>query len=209
VVEGVAARRVTDVSDVENVLKAGEIPVLVDPDTACLQTLRPEVLVEATLSKQNTGIHQDMAPLVIALGPGFTAGVDAHMVVETKRGHDLGRIITHGQAEPNTGVPGNIAGESLRRVLRAPSDGEFRTDLDIGDRVASGQSVARVADLPVTAQIGGLLRGLIRPGSHVTRGLKVGDVDPRDDPSYVDTISEKARAVGGAVLEAIMRVYNR
>jgi len=208
-VEGVRARRIADVSRVPGVLSSGDVPVLVDPEMKCLKTLQPQVLVEATLSKRNTGIRKDAAPLVIALGPGFTAGVDAHMVIETKRGHNLGRIITRGKAEPNTGIPGDIAGETVRRVLRAPADGEFITDVDIGAVVTAGQTVATVAGLPVTAQLGGVLRGLIRPGSMITKGVKVGDVDPRGDPSYVDTISEKARALGGSVLEAIMRVFNR
>jgi len=208
-VEGLVARRIDDPSRVSALHESGEIPLLVDPDLRCLEALRPYVLVEATLAKRNMGISRDLAPLVIALGPGFTAGSDVHMVIETNRGHHLGRIITDGPADPDTGIPGNIAGETVKRVLRAPADGEFITDLDLGATVRKGQTVATVASLPVNAELDGMLRGLIRPGSRVEKGLKVGDIDSRNDATYVATISDKARAVAGSVLEAVLRVYNR
>lgn len=208
-VEGLVARRIDEPSQVPALHEAGEIPLLVDPDLRHLEALRPDVLVEATLAKRNAGIHRDLAPLVIALGPGFSAGADVHMVIETNRGHNLGRIITDGEADPDTGIPGDIAGETVKRVLRAPADGEFITDLELGATVAKGQTIATVAGLPVKAEIDGLLRGLIRPGSRVEKGLKVGDIDLRNDETYVHTISDKARAVAGSVLEAVLRVYNR
>ena len=207
-VEGVTARLISDADHMDAILQKGEIPVLVDPGLGCIQKIKPDVLVEATLSKKNTGIHRDLAPLVIALGPGFTAGRDAHMVIETNRGHHLGRIITEGQAAPNTGIPGDIAGHMADRVLRAPVSGIFETEKNLGDMVKAGEVVASAGGQPVEARIDGILRGLIRPGFRVSKGLKVGDIDPRGDASYLDTISEKARAIGGSVLEGILRVYN-
>lgn len=207
-VEGIVARLIDNPDRVSSHYVNGEIPLLVDQDLECLQTLKPDVLIDATLSKRNLGIRRDMAPLVITLGPGFFAGLDTDMVIETNRGHNLGRVITTGSAEPNTGVPGNIAGETTARVMRASADGEFIAHLELGAKVTAQQKVATVAGLPVEAKLDGVLRGLIRSGSMVTRGLKVGDVDPRGDMSYLTTISDKARAVAGGVLEGILRVYN-
>lgn len=209
VVEDVAAVLVEEPEDIPEVWQRREMPLLVDPETKALAYLNPEVFLEATISKRNTGIAKSDAPLVIALGPGFKAGVDAHVVIETNRGHNLGRLIRQGMAESNTGVPGVIAGYSVERVLRAPADGVFETDCALGDRVEKGEIVAMVGSQAVAAQVGGILRGLIRPGSRVWQGLKVGDVDPRGETAFVHTISEKARALGGSVLEAIMSVYNQ
>ncbi len=209
VVEGVEAVCIDRPARIQKVWEQGAIPLLVDPELNLLADLRPQVLVEATLSKRNTGVSKDDAPLVICLGPGYEAGVDAHFVVETNRGHNLGRLYTRGRAEANTGVPGNIGGYTTERVLRSPAEGVFQTSLSLGDRVEAGQTVAEVDGRPVVAQVGGVLRGLIRPGSRVWPGLKVGDVDPRGEVSYLDTISEKARAVAGSVLEAVMSVLNR
>ena len=147
-------------------------------------------------------------PLVIALGPGHTAGRDAHFVIETNRGHNLGRLITDGAASPNTGVPGVIGGYSHERVFRSPADGVFEPKVRLGDLVEQGQTVAVVAGVEVPAGVSGVVRGLIRPDVRVTKGLKIGDVDPRGEKEYLTTISEKARAIGGSVLEAILRVYN-
>ncbi len=209
VVENVAAVLIKKPEEINAVWQSGEIPLLIDPETKVLDFLGPDVLLEATISKRNTGLSKADAPLVIALGPGFEAGVDAHIVIETNRGHNLGRLIWQGWAEPNTGVPGNIAGYSVERVLRAPADGVFETDGVLGQQVEKGQEVGQVNSQPVVAQVGGILRGLIRPRSQVRQGLKIGDVDPRGEKAFVDTISEKARALGGSVLEAIMSVYNR
>lgn len=208
-VEGVTATLVKDAEESMSILQGNGIPLLVDPELHILHQIKPDVLLEATLSKRNTGICVDDAPLVIALGPGYEAGKDAHFVIETNRGHNLGRVITQGFADANTGVPGVIAGFSAERVLRSPADGIFETSLQLGDRIEKGQKVAEVEGTLLESPISGMLRGLIRPGTQVKTGLKVGDVDPRGDSTYVDTVSDKAKAIGGSVLEAIMRVYNR
>ena len=207
-VEGVEAILIDDPEAIPAVWDENRIPVLIDPECSVLAKLKPSVYIEATVSKHNTGISKEDASLVIALGPGYQAGRDAHVVIETNRGHDLGRLIFDGQPEQNTGVPGQMAGATWERVLRSPADGVFETGLSLGDRVEQGQSVAQVAGQPVVAQVGGILRGLIRPSTKVSKGLKVGDVDPRGKIEYLHTISEKARAIGGSVLEAILRKYN-
>jgi xanthine dehydrogenase accessory factor len=148
------------------------------------------------------------APLVIGLGPGFVAGQDVHLVIETNRGHNLGRIITSGNAEPNTGIPGPIEGYTEERVLRAPCDGVFNARLSIGSQVKQGDAIGAVGEEAVLARIDGVIRGLIRSSGSVRRGLKVGDIDPRGLVDHCYTISEKARAIAGAVLEAILRIYN-
>lgn len=208
-VEGVQAVRVQSLDDLAPVWAAGQIPLLVDPGLACLPALNPQVLVEATLNKTGQGLAITDAPLVIALGPGFVAGGQAHFVVETNRGHDLGRLISQGQAQADTGVPGEIAGQTWQRVLRAPAGGVFICDLELGDLVREGQVVASVDGQPLLAGTSGILRGLLRPGTPVEAGQKVGDIDPRGQAAYLHTMSEKARALGGAVLAAIMRIYNR
>ena len=208
-VEGLEAVLVRSPSDVFPAWDQGLTAVLIDPEMICLPVIRPDVLVEATLAKRNMGLRRDMAELVIALGPGFSAGRDADIVVETNRGHNLGRLMTQGEAEPNTGRPGVIHGEDLRRVLRAPTDGVLETDLEIGVSVQAGQAVARVADRPIHSELQGVLRGLIQPGIKVWSGLKVGDIDPRGRPDFVTTVSDKARAIGGAVLTAILHHWNR
>lgn len=208
VVEGISARLIQDPREAPSVQAGGEIPLLVDPDLDCLSTLKPSALIDATLAKRNMGIHRDLAPLVVGVGPGFCAGRDVHMVVETKRGHNLGRVITEGEAIADTGTPGNIGGYARERVLRSPADGVFEVKLDLGALVQAGDVVAEVAGKALKTEIAGVVRGLIRPGLRVSQGLKVGDVDPRGDISYVDTISDKARAVAGGVLEGVCRVYN-
>jgi xanthine dehydrogenase accessory factor len=208
-VEGVEAVLIDHPEQIRTTWSNLQIPLLIDPEMEIINQLKPDVLVEATLSKRNTGISIHDAPLVIALGPGYEAGRDAGFVVETNRGHHLGRLYTSGYAQANTGIPGKISGFSAQRVLRAPVDGQFESKLVLGARVAERQAVGTVGGQPVIAQIPGILRGLIRPGTMVTSGLKVGDIDPRGDKTFVSTISEKARAVGGSVLEAICRKYNR
>lgn len=208
-VEGVVAVRVIDDFERDAAWGSGKIAVRIDPQGVSLTCCKPDVFIDATLAKRNLGTAITDAPLVIALGPGFTAGTDCHIVIETNRGHDLGRLISSGTAEANTGIPGTIAGYTRERVLRAPADGTFTTEKQIGDPVLQGETIGRVGTVEVTSQIGGVLRGLIRPGSAVRAGLKIGDVDPRGEISYCDTISEKARALGGAVLEAILAAYNR
>lgn len=202
-VEDVTARLAEDWQQALTIARSGDVAVLVDPDATCVPLLAPDALVDATLAKRNLHTHRDDAPIVIALGPGFTAGVDCHAVVETMRGHDLGRVILQGAALPNTGVPGNIGGYTEERILRAPCDGVWQTALQIGAHVEVGDVVATVAGEPVHSALRGVLRGLLPDGTPVRHGMKSGDVDPRDQPEYCATVSDKARAIGGGVLEAL------
>lgn len=208
-VEGVTARLASDSKECLELTAKGEIPVLVDPDLTCLAELKPQVIVDATIAKKNLGLSRDMAPLTIGLGPGFLAPGDVHLAIETKRGHDLGKLIYQGTPSANTGEPGVVLGHSFARVLRAPCDGVFEEKRKLGDMVEEGEIVASVNGEPVKAGVSGVIRGLIRPGVQVESGLKVGDVDPRSDVSYLDSISDKARALGGAVLEGILARFNR
>jgi xanthine dehydrogenase accessory factor len=206
-IEGVTAVLTSDDAGTAAAWEAGRIAVRVDPEGESIRDLGPDVVIDAILAKRNLGTDRDQAPLVIGLGPGFTAGHDVHAVIETNRGHDLGRIITHGRAEPNTGIPGRIAGFASRRVLRAPVGGRFQAALDIGQSVKTGDVVGRVNNQPVCAAIDGILRGLIRSGTQVTADLKLGDIDPRGIAAYCDTISDKARAISGSVLEMVLRAW--
>lgn len=208
-VEGVEALRASGAEHFHSIWGQGKIVVTVDGEWNTLRNMRPDVLVDAILAKKNLGTCTDDAPLVIGLGPGFVAGEDVHLVIETQRGHNLGRIITAGAAEPNTGVPGAVEGVAAERVLRSSADGEFRSSFRIGDYVEKGDAVGRIGDTPVVGRIGGVLRGLIRPGTRVTTGLKIGDIDPRSDVTNCFTISDKARTIAGSVLEAVLRTYNR
>jgi len=207
-VEGVEALRVDNDDEVLKAWTQGKMAVAADPGWRILGLLQPNVVIDAILAKKNLGTHLGEAPLVIGLGPGFVAGKDVHFVIETNRGHHLGRILSSGTAEPNTGIPGSIGGYTEERVLRAPCDGEFQARYSIGDRVKKGDVVGTVAAEDVPAKIDGVLRGLIRPASRVQQGLKMGDIDPRAKVDYCHTISDKARAISGSVLEAILRVYN-
>jgi xanthine dehydrogenase accessory factor len=207
-VEGVTARRVASPKECSAVWEEGMIPLLIDPEGKSRDALKPSVIVDAILAKKNIGTHTGDAQLVIGLGPGFWAGKDVDVVIETNRGHDLGRVIYDGQAESDTGVPGTIAGVGTQRVLRAPRDGAFRPVKGIGEMVAEGQTVAWVEDESVTASISGVLRGLLREGTTVQKGLKAGDVDPRAKRENCFTISDKARAIGGGVLEAVLAHFN-
>ncbi len=204
-VEGVRAERARDVAHAAKLMEADIIPVLVDPECACI-SMKPDVLVDAILAKRNVGTRIDMAPVVVGVGPGFTAGVDCHAVVETMRGHTLGRAYYEGTALPNTAVPGLIGGFAGERVLRAPVDGTFRGVAKIGDHVEQGQVVAHVDGEPIVAMLTGMLRGLLADGVVVSKGLKCGDVDPRDDAGYCELVSDKGLAVAGGVLEAIVHV---
>lgn len=212
-VEGVTARLVASLEEAQPVLANREVPIFIDPAGESLREARPHVLVEATLTKKNSGITIADAPIVIALGPGYEAGKDAHAVIETNRGHNLGRVYFQGAAEPDTGVPGTIGGYSAERLLRAPRAGTLYGRQQIGDTVAAGETVAVVeADgttAPVIAAISGILRGLVRDGLTVQTGLKVGDIDPRAVRDHCFTISDKSRAVAGGVLEAICYFLSR
>lgn len=202
-VEGVTARRAVP-EEVPALLAAGIIPVLVDPEGDCIPGLRPDAVVDAILAKRNLGTSMDMAPIVVAAGPGFTAGVDCHAAVETMRGHYLGRVIYEGSPLPNTNIPGLIGGYAGERVLRAPADGAFAGAKRIGDRVEAGDVAGYVAGKPMVCTIGGTLRGLLADGVPVTKGMKSGDVDPRCEEAHCRCASDKALAVGGGVLEAIL-----
>jgi xanthine dehydrogenase accessory factor len=203
-VEGIAARLARDAATARLLLESGNIPVLVDPDAACRQELQPEVLVDAVMAKRNTGTTLADAPFVIALGPGFAAGRDCHAVIETNRGHRLGRVIWQGAAEPDTGVPGEVGGKRSERVLYAPATGIVTAMVEIGDMVSAGQLIASVAGDDIRAAFPGVLRGLVHSGVLVEAGMKVGDVDPRGERSHCYTASDKALAIGGGVLEAIL-----
>jgi len=216
-VEDVTARLATSLQDIQATLASGLVPIVVDPDGTLLRQMHPSVLIEATLSKYNSGVTMDDAPIVIALGPGYEAGKDVHAVIETKRGHNLGRVYLQGCAESNTGVPGAIGGYTIERLLRAPCAGALYEVRQIGDLVQAGETVAVVRTnetsdnetAPVVAAISGILRGLMRDGLHVSSGMKVGDIDPRAAREHCFTISDKSRAVAGGVLEAILYLLNR
>jgi xanthine dehydrogenase accessory factor len=204
-VEDLSAALVTDEAEMEDCFSRGRIAVFVDPGASIVKRFSPDVLVDAVMAKKNLGTAMTDAPVVIALGPGFTAGVDCHAVIETMRGHTLGRVISAGSALPNTGVPGDIGGHTVERLLRSPADGIFETKAAIGDRVKKGGVVAAVNGLPIRAEIDGVVRGLLPPGIPVVKGVKAGDIDPRCEVSHCFTVSDKALAVAGGVLEAILR----
>lgn len=205
-VENVTARRAEDAAQALELLRGGVIPVLADPEGRCIPELRPDAVVDAILAKRNLGTRITDAPAVIGVGPGFTAGVDCHAAVETMRGHYLGRVIYDGSAQPNTNIPGLIGGYAGERVLRAPADGIFRGVRRIGDHVSCGDVAGYVGDVPMACTIGGTLRGLLADGIAVTRGFKCGDVDPRCSPAHCLCASDKALAIGGGVLEAILHL---
>ncbi|HYF90686.1 MAG TPA: selenium-dependent molybdenum cofactor biosynthesis protein YqeB [Symbiobacteriaceae bacterium] len=200
-VEGVTARLVTAVEDAS----AGEIPLLIDAAADCVARLRPHAVVDAIMAKRNLGTAITDAPVVVGIGPGFTAGADCHAVVETQRGHWLGRVYYHGAAIANTSVPAERGGHGEGRIVRAPALGIFAGGVvEIGARVVAGDLLGHVGDEPVKASIGGILRGLIHDFTPVTAGLKIGDVDPICEPERCHTISDKALAVAGGVLEALL-----
>ncbi len=209
-VEGVKAERISTPEKIPSVWEKGRIPLLIDPEGKQTRNfLHPDILIDAIMAKKNLGTKIDDAPLVIGLGPGFHAGKDVHIVIETNRSHHLGRMILKGEAEPDTGIPGEIGGYTIERLLRTMKKGIFHTDKKIGDRVHKGTVVAVVDDYPVIAKISGVLRGLLRDGVEVKKGMKVGDVDPRGKRENCFTISDKARAIGGGVLEAILFWFNK
>ena len=205
-VEGVTAQFAADIQQAKNLLAQGIIPVLADPECRCREELKPDAIVDAIVAKRNLGTRITDADIVIGVGPGFTAGEDCHAVVETMRGHTLGRAIYRGSALPNTNVPGLVGGFAGERVLRAPADGVFTGAKKIRDLVRQGDIVGYVAGVPMYATISGVLRGLVADGVEVKQGMKSGDVDPRGEVSYCDSVSDKANAVAGGVLEAILHL---
>ena len=200
-VEGVRAVYAADVPTAEEIAARGDIPVLADPDCACRAALRPDALVDAILAKRNLGTKITDAPIVVGIGPGFTAGEDCHAVVETMRGHYLGRVIHEGSAIPNTGIPGLIGGFAGERVLRAPADGIFHQLLDIGAQVKMGDVAATVNGEPMVCTLDGVLRGILADGTPVHKGMKSGDIDPRCEIKHCYCASDKALAVGGGETE--------
>jgi len=202
-VEGVIAKRCSDVDEAMAVLQRGMVPLLADPRALLLEKLRPICIVDAILAKRNLGTTIDDAPLVIALGPGFTAGKDCHALIETKRGHSMGRIIYEGEAIANTGIPGIIAGYGRERVIHSPTEGVFSSEKRIGDLVKEGEVIAHVGETPVLATLDGMIRGLLNNGLTVPPGFKIADIDPRGQEADYTTISDKAMAIGGAVLEVL------
>lgn len=202
-VEGVTAVLVKDIMEIPPVLSRGNIPVLIDPDARIIGELEPSIVVDAIMAKRNVNTSINDAPLVLALGPGFTAGRDCHAVIETQRGHNLGRVLRWGGAAPNSGIPGAIEGYRNERLLRASAGGKVEALCSIGDTVNKGDLVARIGGTPVHAQVSGVCRGMIGAGVEVEKGTKIGDIDPRGIKEYCYTISEKALSVGGGVLEAI------
>ena len=222
-VEGVTAERIAlaDRASVDHVLEAGRVPLLVDPEGNSIAQLKPDIVVDAIIAKKNLGTAKEMAPLVIGVGPGFTAGEDVDLVVESMRGHNLARIFTTGSALPNTGIPGNIGGFTKERVLHAEADGYMKNIRKIGDIVEKGEEIARIYEkmteegifsgsyVSVEASISGIIRGLIREGYHFQKGFKIADIDPRESElANCFTISDKARSIGGSVLEAVCGYVN-
>ena len=222
-VEGVTAERIAsaDRAAVDHVLEAGRVPLLVDPEGSSIPLLKPDIVVDAIIAKKNLGTAKEMAPLVIGVGPGFTAGEDVDLVVESMRGHNLARIFTTGSALPNTGIPGNIGGFTKERVLHAEAAGYMKNIRKIGDIVEKGEEIARIYEkmtedgtfsgsyVSVEASISGMIRGLIREGYHFQKGFKIADIDPRESElANCFTISDKARNIGGSVLEAVCGYVN-
>jgi xanthine dehydrogenase accessory factor len=208
-VDGAQAERILFVDEAVYAWQRNGIPVIADPAGRSMGILHPHVLVDAVMAKRNTGTKIGDAPLVVACGPGFTAGTDCHAVVETQRGHNLGRVIWNGTAEPNSGVPGKVGGQDALRVVRAPCAGQMYGRKAIGDIVKPGDIIAQVNTTVVQAPIGGVLRGLLHDGVQVEEHMKIADIDPRAEVSYCYTISDKALAVGGGVLEAVFALRDK
>ena len=202
-VEGIVSVHAHSADEGFKITESGGIPVFTDPKADIAHEFRPDVIVDAVIAKRNLGTAITDAPFVIAAGPGFTAGIDCHAVIETNRGHDLGRVMTSGSAAPNTGVPGNIGGYTSERIIRAEKDGIFRSAVSIGDSVEYGDTVAESGGVCINALLSGTVRGMLSDGISVHKGMKCGDIDPRCSRENCFTVSDKARAVGGGVLEAV------
>lgn len=204
-IEGITCVRAEDLAEAEAIMQQGKVALLVDPQAKILESFHPEILIDAVLAKKNLGTTREMAEFTIALGPGFTAGEDVDCVIETMRGHQLGKIIYQGKALPNTGVPGLIQGIGRERVIHSPAQGTIKNRTEISDLVEQGEILAMIGEVPVYASIRGILRGIIRDGYPVSQGLKIADIDPREsERGNCFTISDKARCIAGSVLEAIL-----
>lgn len=207
-IEGIKGVKVNNINEIYKEINQGNIPIIIDEKAEIIKELKPDVVVDAIIAKKNLGTSIEDAPIVIGVGPGFEAKVDCHLVVETKRGHYLGKVIEEGSAIPNTGVPGNIGGYTKERIIRASSNGKIKPVVSIGDFVKKGDIVAYVDGVEVLAQIDGIVRGMLQEGIEVFKGMKSGDIDPRCEKDHCFTISDKARSIGGGVLEAIMYMKN-
>ncbi|OOM78177.1 hypothetical protein CLPUN_20360 [Clostridium puniceum] len=203
-VEDIKAVLAFEKQDIYSIIKDGNIAILVDEEAKIVDQIRPEIIIDAIIAKRNLGTNINDAKIVIALGPGFRAGIDCHCVVETKRGHYLGKAIYSGSAIPNTGVPGDIGGYTKERIIRATDDGKISPVANIGDYVKKGETVAYVNETPIFAEINGIVRGMLQKDIKVFKGMKSGDIDPRCEKDHCFTISDKARSIGGGVLEAIL-----
>lgn len=203
--EGITAVLVKNIVEIYHAWANDYVPVIIDPKGEYIEKFKPIAVVDSIIAKHNTGLNKNLAPITIGMGPGFIAGNDCSVVIESNRGHNMGRLIFEGAAESNTGMPGNIEGYTTERVLKSPDEGIISLEHDIGDLVKTGDIIAYVNGHSINSQIDGIVRGLIREGTYVTKGFKVGDIDPRVEKlENCYTISDKARAMGGAVLEAIM-----
>ena len=204
VVEDIKAVKARDIDDIYSIWNKGDIPIIIDEECNILKEIKANVVVDAIIAKKNLGTHKDMAPITIGVGPGFKGGHDVDVAIESNRGHDLGRLIFSGYPEEDTGIPGDIGGYSKERLIKSPGDGIIKNISNIGDTVKKGEVIAKVGSLSVKTDIDGILRGLIMDKSYVRKGLKIGDVDPRAKKEHCYSISDKARTIGGAVLEAIL-----
>ena len=202
-VEGVTAK-LCDIDSVNKVLEEGFVPVVIDPEGEVIRRYKPTVVVDSIIAKKNLGTNRDMAPFTVALGPGFKAPDDVSCVIETARGHNLARLIYNGSASPNTGIPGNIAGFTTERVIHSPCEGIFRATKKIGDIVKRGDVIAYVGETEVLASLDGMIRGLLHDDLYVPEHFKISDIDPRGENADYLTCSDKARALSGSVLEAVM-----
>lgn len=229
-IEGIKAVLASDKQQINNIISEGNIAVVIDEEAKIIEEIKPQIVIDAIIAKKNLNTKIDDANIVIALGPGFTAGVDCHCVIETKRGHYLGTAIYNGSAIPNTGIPGEVGGFSKERIIRATADGKIKPVAKIGDRVKKGDivayvdktplnvdksgleqygdAVAHVDKIPIFAQIDGIVRGMLQKDIVVFKGMKSGDIDPRCEEKHCFTISDKARSIGGGVLEAILHLSN-
>ncbi len=205
-VEEIIARKVESPEEARACFLRGEVPVIIDPAAQTRIWFQPHVLVDARLTKKGGDLLHPAAPLVIGIGPGFVAGKDCHVVIESMRGHTLGRLYWEGSAEPDTGIPESVSGYNAQRVLRAPVEGVVHTRVEIGDLVREGQLIAEVNGHEVRAPFDGVIRGLVAEGLHVTQGMKIGDVDPRQNPKFCFLVSDKSLAIGGAALEAVLSI---
>ncbi len=208
--EGTVSKLACSLEEIYSIWEEKKIPVYIDPEMKILEKLSPDVIIDGILAKKNLGMSKELAPVTIGLGPGFEAGKNVHAVIETNRGHNLGRIIYEGKAAENTGIPGIIQGYGKERVIYASAEGILKTVHDIGDVVQKDEIIAYIGTEPVKASLTGLIRGMIRGGSFVKKGLKISDIDPREDQlENCYTISDKARTISGGAVEAVFFLLNK